>query len=112
MAASSKCSVCSMMVSSSETLISDPKSNNVPVKPILPGLNPTSKVKKASDNNLSPFLTSKSKLVQYGDTSVESTGTDDPMWPPGLPGYCLFLSKYEGRFRRKKGIECSKVIIE
>ena len=109
MAASSKCSVCSKMVSSSGTLISDPESNHVAVKPILPGLYPTSKVKKASDNNLSPFLTSKSKLLQYGDTSVESMCTDDPMWSPG---YCLFLSKYEGRFRRKNGIGCSKVIIE
>ena len=109
MAASSKCSVCSMMVSSSETLISDPKSNNVAMKPILPGLNPTSKVKKASDNNLSPFLTSKSKLLQYGDTSVEPTCTDDPMWSPG---YCPLISKYEGRFRGKSGNVCSKVILE
>ena len=109
MAASSKCLVCSKMVSSNGTLISDPKSNHVAVKPILPGLNPTSKVKKARDNNLSPFLTIKSKLLQYGDTSVKSTSTDDPMWSPG---YCLFLSKYEGRFRRKNCLECSKVIIE
>ena len=109
MAASSKCSVCSKMVSSCGTFISDPKSNHVAVKPILPGLNTTSTVKKASDNNLSPFLTSKSKLLQYGDTSVESICTDNPMWSPGN---CPFLSKYEGRFRRKNGIVCSKVIIE
>ena len=79
MAASSKCSVCSKMVSSCGTLISDPKSNHVAVKPILPGLNTTSTVKKASDNNLSPFLTSKSELLQYGDTSVESICTDNLM---------------------------------
>lgn len=108
MAVSSQCLVCNKMFSSGWTLLSDPKTIQVDVKPILPGLNTTLKVRKA-DNNLSPFLTSKSKLLQYGDTSIESISTDNPMWSPG---YCPLLSKYEGRFRRKNGIVCSKVISE
>ena len=66
--------------------------------PYPPGLSTDSKVQYPSDSNLPPFDISHSKPFQYGNTSMNSTHTDDPSWSPGQ---CCNLSKYEGRFRVK-----------
>ena len=75
---------------------------------LLPGFSPISKMRKADDTNLAPFHICNSKTIQYGDTSIPSICTDDPKWSAGE---CKFLSKYEGRFRRKPYIMSSKVKI-
>ena len=72
----------------------------------LPGFCSTSTTQKADDSNLSPFEIYNPKTIQYGDTSITSICTDDPTWSAGE---CKFLSKYEGRFRRKSYIMSSKV---
>ena len=61
----SKCRVCYKMGGPGVSLLSDTKTIPVVLKPVLPGLNIASKVKKARDDNLSPFLTSNSKPLQY-----------------------------------------------
>ena len=103
----SKCRVCYKMGGPGVSLLSDTKTIPVVLKPVLPGLNIASKVKKARDDNLSPFLTSNSKPLQYGDNSFTSTCTDHPAW---TPGECPLLGKYEGRFRRKEKILSRPVI--
>ena len=75
---------------------------------IVPGLYAASKVRKPVDTNLSPFICCNSNPIQYGDTSLASVSTDNPAWSPGD---CLFLSKYEGKFIRKKDITSSLVIV-
>ena len=77
-----------------------------PVKHCIPGFNATSQENKPFDKNLSPFISSNSKPIQYGDTSVASTSTDNPEWSPGD---CLMPSNYEGRFKRTQSIINSPV---
>ena len=74
----------------------------------IPGLYAASKVRKSVDTNLSPFQSYNSKPIQYGDTSIDSICTDNQEWSPGD---CLFLSKYEGKFIRKKSVTSSPVIV-
>ena len=103
----SRCQVCYKMGRPGVFLLSDTKTIPAAFKPVIPGLNIDSKVKKASDKNLSPLLISNSKPLQYGDTSFTSISTDHPAW---TPGECLLLAKYEGRFREKKNILTRQVI--
>ena len=77
-----------------------------PVKHCIPGFNTTSTERKPFDKHLSPFISSTSKTIQYGDTSIASVSTDNPAWSPGDS---LFLHNYEGKFRRKKSIMNSPV---
>ena len=88
-------------------LLSDTKTIPAAFKPVIPGLNIASKVKKASDKNLSPLLISNSKPLQYDDNSFASTSTDHPAW---TPGECPLVGKYEGRFRIKMNILTRLVI--
>ena len=74
---------------------------------IVPGLYAASKVRKPVDTNLIPLISCYSKPIQYGDTSIVSVCTDNPAWSPGD---CLFLSRYEGKFLRKKSLTSSLVI--
>ena len=78
------------------------------VKSLIPGLSSTSQQKKLTDNNLSPFQISNLKPIQYGNTLITSISTEDPRWSPGK---CLDISRYEGRFRKKKCLMNSKVIL-
>ena len=77
------------------------------VKRSIPGLCTTSKEKHPSDKNLSPFQICDLKPIQYGDTSIASTSTENPAWSPGE---CLNNGKYDGRFRKKQYYETSQVI--
>ena len=74
----------------------------------IPGLSTTSQEKKPTDNNLSPFQISNLKPIQYGETLITSISTEDPRWSPGK---CLYISRYEGRFRKKNCLINSKVIL-
>ena len=74
----------------------------------IPGLNKACEERKPYDNNLSPLQIGKLKAIQYGDTSIDSTSTDDPAWSPGQ---CLDITKYEGIFKKKQSIMNSKVIV-
>ena len=73
----------------------------------IPGFHAESKRKKAEDKNLQPLDTPSSKSLQYGDTSLNSISTDDPVWSHGV---CLNISKYEGKFLVKGGMSSKKVI--
>ena len=99
---------CKIFVSSRDLVSTEKTKLKAPLfaKPIIPGFCQDSEVKIPVDNNLSPFIVLDSKTMQYGNTFLESVCTDDPAWSPGE---CLSLGKYEGRFRRKKSIECSLV---
>ena len=99
------------MVTGQKVLISDSKPNTTEGhtdRDPIPGFYATSQVRKPVDTNLSPFIGCNSKPIQYGDTSLASVSTDNPAWSPGD---CLFLSKYEGKFIRKKDITSSLVIV-
>ena len=73
---------------------------------LLPGFSSASVIKEPIDSNLSPFLANNVKPIQYGDTSIASICTDDPLWSAGK---CLFLSQYEGRYRKRKIINTTMV---
>ena len=73
----------------------------------IPGFQADSKRKQAKDKNLPPLYTPSSKALQYGDTSLNSISTDDPVWSHGD---CLNISKYEGKFLVKRGMSSKKVI--
>ena len=77
-----------------------------PNKHCIPGFNINLQERKPFDKNLSPFISCNSKAIQYGDTSIASTSTNNPAWSPGD---CLFLSNYEGQFKRKQSIMTSPV---
>ena len=76
-------------------------------KSSIPGFHKDSKRRQAKDNNLPPLYTPSSRTLQYGDTSLDSISTDDPVWSNGE---CLNISKYEGKFLRKTGMSSKKVI--
>ena len=82
-----------------------PKTNEFPNS--IPGLNTACEEMKPYDNNLSPLQIENLKPIQYGDTSIASTCTDNPVWSPGQ---CLDISKYEGIFIKKKISMNSKVV--
>ena len=67
-------------------------------KTLVPGLTIDSEEKPPNDENLIPLSKISTKCLQYGDTSLISVCTDDRLW---VPGVCLNLEKYEGRFRIK-----------
>ena len=97
------------MVEGGKVLISEDKSkstDNHSVRSLIPGYNAASRARKPTDINLCPLLNCNSKQIQYGDTSIASTGTDNPAWSPGD---CQFLSKYEGKFKRNKLTMTSQV---
>ena len=74
----------------------------------IPGFSKTSKEKKPSDQNLSPFQICELTQIQYGDTSIASTSTENPAWSPGE---CLNIEIYEGRLRKKQYTISSQVIL-
>ena len=77
-------------------------------KSSIPGFHKDSKRRQAKDKNLPPlYTTPSSKALQYGDTSLTSISTDDPVWSHGE---CLNISKYEGKFLVKRGMSSKKVI--
>ena len=96
------------MIGSKTVFISKSKANPIDtpnVGTFLPGLSKTLQLKKPSDSNLSPFINSNRKTIQYWETFSESTHTDDPRWSPG---YCPYICNYEGRFHiRKSKRSCS-----
>ena len=99
------------MITGQKVLISDSQPNTTEGhtdRDPIPGFYAASQVRKPVDTNLSPFIGCNSKPIQYGDTSLASVSTDNPAWSPGD---CMFLSKYEGKFIRKKDITSSPVIV-
>ena len=100
------------MVGSEHNLDYDYKSKTMDiyaVKHPIPGFSDNSEIKKASDDNLSPFMSYNSTPIQFGDTFLFSTSTDSPTW---FPGDCLFLAKYEGKFKKKKVMLSSQVFLK
>ena len=81
--------------------------NNHAAESSIPGFSKTSEEKNPSDQNLSPFQICGLRPIQYGDTSISSTSTEDPAWSPGD---CLNIYKYEGRFIKKIYCVTSQVI--
>ena len=75
-------------------------------KSSIPGFHKDSKRRQAKDKNLPPLYT-PSRTLQYGDTSLDSISTDDPVWSHGE---CLNISEYEGKFLVKRGMSSKKVI--
>ena len=104
------CKICLKMVCDGKTDNSPEKINfdeTHSLKKSIPGLSTDSEIKKPTDDNLSPFQMCSLELIQYGETDITSISTTDPRWSTGV---CLNISKYEGRFFKKKYTECSKVI--
>ena len=99
------------MICSTKADNSDEKkhcTDNHTAKSSIPGLSKTSEEKNPSDRNLSPFQFCGLRPIQYGDTSIVSTSTDNPAWSPGE---CLNIGKYEGRFRENRYTLNSQVIL-
>ena len=103
---SNYCNVCYKLIFGGTANSSDEK-NHEKHAPI-PGFSTTSEEKKPSDKNLNPFQICDMRPIQYGDTSIASTSTDNPVWSPGE---CLNIGKYEGRFRKKQCAISSQVIL-
>ena len=104
------CNICYKIVCSQKTSNSDEKKHlaeNHAVKSLIPGLSTSSEEKSPTDSNLSPFQICNSKSIQYGDTSILSTSTENPEWSPGE---CLNIFKYEGRFIKKQCNVTNQVI--
>ena len=104
------CKMCYKIIFGRKSNNSDEK-NHCPekhaAKSSMPGFSATSEEKKPSDKNLNPFQICNLRPIQYGDTSISSTSTEDPAWSPGD---CLNIYKYEGRFIKKIYCVTSQVI--
>ena len=74
---------------------------------MVPGLDLTAAEKNTDDRNLPPFSGTSQTSVQYGDTSFESCGTDDPDW---AAGECQNLEKYTGIYRVKKYFQTTQQV--
>ena len=104
------CNICNKMNGCGMIYDSDEKTHSNDVHPainFLPGFDGTAQLKKPVDKNLSPLMSCNSNVIQYKNGSIASVCTDSPLWSPGE---CLFLSNYEGQFRRKQSNLHSPVI--
>ena len=103
------CNMCYKLIFGGTANSSDEKNHEKHAsKSSIPGFSTTSEEKKPSDKNLNPFQICDLRPIQYGDTSIASTSTDNPAWSPGE---CLNIGKYEGRFRKKQYAISSQVIL-